>query len=130
MNIGNIAKLTGMPVKTIRYYADIDLVKPCERSTAGYRRYDEASINKLVFVRRAREFGFSIDECRELLGLYENKKRTSADVKKLAMTRLRDIERKQEELQALHEELSRFTEECPGDHLPNCPILDAFSEKS
>jgi len=128
MNIGDIAKMSGLPVKTIRYYADIDLVKPSGRSTSGYRKYGEGSINKLVFVRRAREFGFSIDKCRELLSLYENKNRTSAAVKKIATSRLREIERKQEELQALHDELNRFVEGCPGDHLPDCPILDGISQ--
>ncbi|MEM7241787.1 MAG: MerR family DNA-binding protein [Pseudomonadota bacterium] len=126
MQISDVAKAANLPVKTVRYYADIGLVKPAGRTSSGYRSYDETGLGKLIFVRRAREFGFSIDECRELLGLYEDKNRSSADVKKLALIRLGMIEEKQRELQALHDELSRVVHACAGDNRPNCPILDHF----
>ena len=124
MNISNAASAAGLPVKTVRYYADIDLVKAPARSGAGYRTYDDAAVRKLVFIRRAREFGFSIDECRELLSLYTDRNRSSADVKALATRRLSEIERKQRELQSLHDELSHLVDACAGDHRPNCPIID------
>ncbi len=96
MNISAAAKLSGLPVKTVRFYADIGLVDAPARSEAGYRSYDDASVRKLVFVRRSREFGFSIEECRELLGLYQDHERSSAEVKRIASKRLTEIEENRE----------------------------------
>ncbi len=124
MNISAAATAAGLPVKTVRYYADIGLVAAPSRSAAGYRTYDDASVRKLVFIRRAREFGFSIDECRELLGLYTDQNRSSASVKKIAQHRLAEIEEKQRELQSLHDELAHLVNACAGDHRPDCPIID------
>jgi len=84
MNISEVARTVGLPVKTVRYYADIDLVAPISRNAAGYRQYDDTSVRKLTFIKRARSFGFSVKECRELLGLYEDKDRSSADVRTIA----------------------------------------------
>ncbi len=129
MNISSASKIVRLPVKTVRYYADIGLVEPASRTEAGYRHYDDASLRKLIFVRRAREFGFSIDECRELLGLYADEKRFSADVKKIASKRLVEIEEKQRELQCLHDELAHLVKNCRGDDRPDCPIIDSLLEK-
>ena len=124
MNISTAAKAAGLTVKTVRYYADIGLVQAPSRSNAGYRTYDDASVRKLVFIRRSREFGFSIDECRELLSLYQDQDRTSAEVKRIASNRLEEIEAKQRELQSLHDELAHLVTSCRGDHRPDCPIID------
>jgi Cu(I)-responsive transcriptional regulator len=124
MNISNAADAAGLPVKTVRYYADIGLVAPAGRTASGYRDFDEAAVRKLAFVRRAREFGFSIEECRELLGLYEDRGRSSADVKAIARKRLEEIEAKQRALQVLHDELAGLVRACHGDDRPDCPILD------
>ena len=124
MNISAAADAAGLPVKTVRYYADIGLVAAPSRTASGYRTYDEASIRKLAFIRRAREFGFNIEECRELLGLYEDQNRSSADVKLIASKKLEDIRAKQKELQALHDDLSHLVDTCNGDHRPDCPIID------
>ncbi|MFP4303678.1 Cu(I)-responsive transcriptional regulator [Rhodosalinus sp.] len=124
MNISNAAEAAGLPVKTVRYYADIGLVAPAGRTASGYRDYDDAAVRRLAFVRRAREFGFSIEECRELLGLYGDRDRSSADVKAIARKRLEEIEAKQRALQALHDELSELVRACHGDDRPDCPILD------
>lgn len=124
MNISAAAKASGLPVKTVRYYADVSLVPAPARTAAGYRAYDEAAVRKLVFVKRARDFGFSIDECRSLLGLYQDDDRSSAEVKSLAQKRLAEIEQKQRELQSLKDELSRLVTACKGDHRPDCPIID------
>lgn len=124
MNISRAAEAAGLPVKTVRYYADIALVTPDGRSEAGYRQYDEAGVKKLIFVRRARAFGFSIEECRELLSLYGNSERSSADVKQIARRRLEEIEEKQKELQVLHDELAHLVKSCRGDARPDCPIMD------
>ncbi len=124
MNISAAARAAGLPTKTVRYYADIGLVEPPARTDAGYRAYDEPSIRKLAFIRRARAFGFSINDCRELLGLYTDTHRSSADVKKIAARRLEEIRAKQRELQSLHDELSHLVSACHGDDRPDCPIMD------
>jgi len=124
MNISAASKAAGLPVKTVRYYADIGLVEAPSRSDAGYRSYDDAAVRKLVFARRSREFGFSIEECRELLGLYQDQDRTSSEVKRIASRRLQEIEVKQRELQSLHDELSHLVKSCRGDNMPDCPIID------
>lgn len=127
MNISKAAAAAGLSVKTVRYYADIALVVPANRTAAGYRDYDDASIRRLAFIRRARAFGFSIDACRELLDLYADSDRSSADVKALAQARLDDIKAKQRELQVLHDELAHLVGACKGDSRPDCPIMDYLS---
>ena len=124
MNISAASKAAGLPVKTVRYYADIGLVEAPTRSEAGYRTYDDASVRKLVFIRRSRAFGFTIEECRELLGLYQDQDRTSSEVKRIASKRLKEIEEKQRELQSLRNELAHLVTSCRGDHRPDCPIID------
>lgn len=128
MNIGAAARAAGLPVKTVRYYADIDLIAPSARTDAGYRDYADDQVSKLIFVRRARSFGFSIEQARELLSLYEDRNRSSADVKAIARQRLEDIEAKMCELQALHDELAHLVDACRGDNRPDCPIISGFSE--
>lgn len=124
MNISAAATEAGLSVKTVRYYSEIGLVEAPSRTASGYRRYDSDSVRKLVFVRRAREFGFSIDDCRDLLGLYQDQNRSSADVKALASNRLEEIRAKQRELQSLHDTLSDLVDCCNGDERPDCPIID------
>ena len=129
MNISTASKAAGLPVKTVRYYADIRLVSAPSRSEAGYRTYNDSAVRKLVFVRRAREFGFSIEECRELLSLYEDKYGSSADVKRVATKRLKEIAGKQRELQSLHDELTHLVNACKGDDRPDCPIIDGLGNR-
>ena len=124
MNISAASKAAGLPVKTVRYYADIGLVDAPSRSDAGYRTYDDVAVAKLAFVRRSRAFGFGIEACRELLSLYQDQDRTSSEVKRIASKRLVEIEEKQRELQSLHNELAHLVTSCRGDHMPDCPILD------
>ena len=124
MNISKASEAAGLPVKTVRYYADIGLVPAPSRSQAGYRTYDDGAVRKLIFVRRSREFGFSIEECRELLSLYQDTERSSSEVKRLALKRLQEIEQKQRDLQALRDELAYLVNSCRGDHRPDCPIID------
>ncbi|MEM7683943.1 MAG: Cu(I)-responsive transcriptional regulator [Paracoccaceae bacterium] len=130
MNIGAASKAAGLPIKTVRYYADIGLVVPSARTDAGYRQYTQAELSKLVFARRARAFGFTIDAVRELLSLYEDRNRSSADVKQIAEERLEDIEAKMRELEALKDELSRLVHACRGDDRPDCPILTGFAAEA
>ena len=129
MNISAASIAAGLPVKTVRYYADIGLVSASSRTASGYRIYDDGAVRKLVFIRRAREFGFSIDECRELLSLYEDQHRSSADVKRIASKRLGEIAKKQQELQSLHDELAHLVDACRGDDRPDCPIIDGLGHR-
>jgi len=129
MNIGTVSRAAEMPVKTVRYYADIGLVKPNGRTENGYRVYDEAELKKLIFVRRARGFGFSVEACRELLSLYEDRERSSRDVKRMALQRIEEIEAKMKELQSLHDELSHLAKSCRGDDRPDCPIIAGLSDQ-
>ena len=127
MNIGEVATKSGLPAKTIRYYEDIGLVEASARRENGYRDYDEQDLNLLKFVQRARSLGFTVEECRELLDLYRDRSRASADVKALAIRRIGDIERKIAELQAMQATLEHLIDKCHGDDRPDCPILDDLS---
>lgn len=127
MNIGEVSKAAELPTKTVRYYADIGLVSPSSRSETGYRQYDMAELKKLIFVRRARAFGFTVDECRELLGLYEDRSRSSRDVKKLTLQRIEEIETKMNELKSLHGELIHLANSCQGNDRPDCPIIEGLA---
>ena len=122
MNIGEISKRAGIPAKTIRYYEDIGLVSP-GRTANGYRVFNEQHLHKLAFLARARELGFSIEDCRALMAMYEDEGRASADVKKLALGHLERIDQKIAQLRSMRETLAELVEACHGDHRPDCPIL-------
>ncbi|WP_033069833.1 Cu(I)-responsive transcriptional regulator [Thalassospira australica] len=123
MNISDAAKECSLPTKTIRYYEEIGLVSP-GRLANGYRDYDEDDLHKLRFLQRARGLGFSVEDCRVLLSLYEDRNRASSDVKKIAKSHLVEIERKISELQSLRDTLSELVQSCHGDDRPNCPIIN------
>ena len=127
MNIGTAAQESGLPTKTVRYYADIGLVAPHGRAGNGYRAYGSGEVQRLQFVRRARAFGFSVGECRELLGLYGDRDRASADVKRLALARIARLEAQMRELAALRDDLARLADACKGDGAPDCPILNGLA---
>lgn len=122
MNIGDVAARSGLPAKTIRYYEEIGLVKP-QRSANGYRIFRMSDMYKLAFVGRARALGFSIDDCRSLISLYEDPDRESAEVKLIAKEQLTRIDGKIEELTEMRATLSTLIHACLGDHRPDCPIL-------
>jgi Cu(I)-responsive transcriptional regulator len=126
MNIGEVAVTSGLPAKTIRYYEDIGLIQPA-RGENGYRHFRDADVHKLVFLSRARSLGFTIEDCRTLLSLYEDRGRASADVKAVAEEHLRHVEQKIAELQSLHSTLSHLVWSCHGDSRPDCPILDGIA---
>ena len=121
--ISDAARRAALTVKTVRYYADIDLVKPAGRSAAGYRLYEEADIAKLGFIGRARRYSFSIEQCRELLSLYEDDQRPSAEVKRITLEKIDEIDSKLVDLQELRDELSHLAGNCHGDSRPDCPII-------
>ena len=126
MNIGSAAKLSGLTVKSVRYYADIGLVKPLTNERNGYRDYQQDVT--IVFVGKARKFNFSIRECRDLLSLYEDKNRSSKEVKKLTLEKINEIDQKLNELSDLRKQLSHLADNCKGNGRPDCPILDELSK--
>ncbi len=129
MNIGDVAETTGLPAKTIRYYEDIGLVTP-DRDANGYRRFGATHIHKLRFLARARSLGFSIEDCRTLLALWEDRGRASSDVKSVAKKHLAEIDRKMAELADMRGTLSDLVEACVGDDRPDCPILKGLATGS
>lgn len=129
MNIGEVSERSGLPPKTIRYYEDIGLVRPL-RSDNGYRAFRDSDIHKLAFLGRARTLGFSIEDCRTLLGLYEDESRESAQVKSVAKEHLAAIDDKIAQLGSMRETLSHLIDACQGDHRPDCPILSDLAKGS
>jgi Cu(I)-responsive transcriptional regulator len=127
MNIGEASDRSGLPAKTIRYYEDIGLIRP-ERGGNGYRDYDLSDVHKLRFLQRSRGLGFSVEECRQLLALYEDKSRASADVKDIAQTKLTEIDQKIREMMELRRTLEHLVHACHGNDRPDCPILDGLSD--
>lgn len=126
MNIGQVAARTGLPVKTIRYYDEIGLVTP-DRGPNGYRDFDEAQLARLHFLAEARHLGFSLDECRRLIGLYCDRQRASRDVRDLAVAHLAEIRARIQQLQKLESTLVSAIAECSGDDSPDCAILNRLS---
>lgn len=127
MNIGDASALCGLPVKTIRYYEDIGLIEPARREN-GYRDYGDADVGRLAFLHRARNLGFTIETCRSLLKLQEDKDRASAEVKRIAQEHLEEIDHKIQELTSLRETLHDVIDACPGNASAACPILDELAE--
>lgn len=126
MNIGEAARLSGLPPKTIRYYEEVGLVKP-SRAINGYRNYGDRDVHLLRFLQRSRSLGFTIEEARRLISLYEDEGRRSEDVKSMASSRMAEIDRKIAELQSLKRALADLSERCHGDDGPDCPILEEIS---
>jgi len=127
MNIGEAATRSGVSAKMIRYYESIGLITPPARTAAQYRVYADDDVHTLRFVRRSRDLGFSLEETRELLALWRDKSRASADVKNLAMAHVRELEEKAAELKAMADTLRHLATHCHGDHRPDCPILADFA---
>ncbi|MBB3994015.1 Cu(I)-responsive transcriptional regulator [Sulfitobacter undariae] len=125
MNIGEVAKQAGLPPKTIRYYEDIGLITPL-RDANGYRSFRDSDMHKLAFLARSRALGFTIEDCRNLLALWDDQDRASADVRAIAQEHLAQIESKIADLQAIRDTLSNLVHACAGDHRPDCPILNTL----
>jgi MerR family copper efflux transcriptional regulator len=124
MNIGEAAKASGVSAKMIRHYEDNGLIARVGRSQAGYRIYGEDDIHVLRFVRRSRDLGFSMKEIQVLLGLWKNRRRASADVKRLAARHVAELDGRIAAMQAMRRTLLDLSAHCHGDHRPDCPILD------
>lgn len=123
MNIGQAASETGVSAKMIRYYESITLLKPSARSDAGYRIYTPQDLHALHFIKRSRNLGFSLEQIRELLSLWQNDQRASADVKTIALAHVADLNQRIAELSEMRDTLSQLAASCHGDDQPDCPIL-------
>lgn len=126
MNISDAARATQLPSKTIRYYEEIGLITP-DRGANGYRSFSDTHIHQLTFLARARALGFSVEDCRSLLALWEDRDRASADVRRIAQDHLNAIETKIADLTAMRDTLSHLVNTCAGDNRPDCPILNSLS---
>ena len=124
MNIGAAAKASGVSAKMIRHYESVGLLSLANRSDAGYRLYGDKDIRTLQFIRRSRDLGFSIEEIRGLVGLWQDKTRPSREVKALAKQHLDFLDQKLEELQSMKNALAHLVQCCHGDERPDCPILE------
>jgi MerR family copper efflux transcriptional regulator len=128
MNIGEAGKASGVSAKMIRYYEQIGLLAPAHRTVSGYRVYADSDVHTLRFISRARDLGFSVEQMRDLLALWRDRSRASADVKAIAMKQVASLEEKAKALQAMSATLRHLAANCHGDRRPDCPILDDFAE--
>jgi MerR family transcriptional regulator, copper efflux regulator len=124
MNIGEASRRSGVSAKMIRHYESLGLVPGVARTESNYRLYDDATLHTLRFIRRARDLGFGMHEIAELLALWRNRRRSSAEVKRIAMAHVQDLQRRIDEMGAMRRTLEHLAHCCAGDERPDCPILD------
>jgi len=128
MNIGEAARLSGVSAKMVRHYESLGLLPQVSRTEAGYRQYGPAEVHTLRFIRRARELGFSMSEIAGLLKLWQNRRRASADVKRIAQAHVADLDRRIAEMTSMRRTLETLMHCCQGDERPDCPILDELAD--
>lgn len=130
MQIGRAARTSGISAKMIRHYEAIGLIPSIDRRSSNYRNYSSDDVHQLSFIHRARALGFSIDEIRDLLRLWADDKRSSAEVKKLALEHIKDLNGRIAVLQEMRDTLAELASSCDGDHRPNCPIIDELEGRT
>lgn len=130
MNIGQAAKESGVSAKMIRYYESIDLIKAGRRTDSNYRTYGESDVHTLRFIKRARTLGFSLEQIKDLLSLWQDPARASANVKAIAEAHVEELQQRIRELEEMRDTLSHLAHSCAGDHRPDCPILQSLAEPS
>lgn len=128
MNIGEVAKASGLSAKMIRYYEEIGLIKPAQRNQNAYRLYAKESLEVLRFIKRSRDLGFSLDRIKVLLSLWQDRSRKSSEVKALAENYIHELDQQIEKLSSIRSQLEQLLHCCHGDERPNCPILDDLSK--
>jgi len=127
MNIGDAAGASGVSAKMIRHYEELGLLPQARRTESGYRQYEQNEVQTLRFIRHARDLGFSLSEIAELVGLWQNRRRPSRQVKALAEAHIKELELKAAELLAMKSALEHLVECCHGDDRPECRILDGLA---
>jgi Cu(I)-responsive transcriptional regulator len=130
MNIGEAAKASGVSAKMIRHYESVGLFPEAHRTDSGYRQYSDKEVSTLRFIRQSRDLGFSIEQIRELLGLWQNRRRPSRQVKALAQAHIQELDQKLQELQTMKATLEHLVHCCSGDDRPDCPIIDNLAHES
>ena len=130
MNIGRASAESGISAKMIRYYESIGLIPAASRSDGGYREYSDNDVHTLRFIRRARDLGFTVEQMVELLALCRDRKRASADVKRIALKHVEELERKARELREMSGTLKHLAEHCKGNDRPDCPIIAELAEEA
>lgn len=129
-NIGQAAQRANVSAKMVRHYEALGLLPAVARTESGYRRYTDKEVHTLRFIKRARDLGFSMSEIAELLALWQNKRRSSASVKRIAAAHVADLDQRIDELTAMKRTLQTLVDCCHGDHRPDCPILDQLGQES
>ena len=127
MNIGQATKASGVNAKMIRYYESIGLIEPAGRAASGYRVYGENDVATLRFIRRSRDLNFSVEQMQELLALWRDRDRASADVKRIALAQVEMLEARMRELREMASTLRHLADNCHGDDRPDCPIIQNLS---
>jgi len=127
MNIGQAARATGVSAKMIRWYEQQGLIPQATRSEANYRNYDETDLHRLRFIRRSRDLGFTIRQIGDLLALWNDRDRSSADVKTMAMEQIQSLRSRIMELEEMVQSLTHLADHCQGDGRPDCPILESLA---
>ncbi|WP_076592918.1 Cu(I)-responsive transcriptional regulator [Herminiimonas arsenitoxidans] len=129
MNIGEAANASGISAKMIRHYESIQLIRPSTRTDAGYRTYDDNDLHTLRFIKRGRKLGFSLDQIRDLLSLWNDSHRASADVKAIALAHVADLNKRVAELSEMRDTLQHLAQSCNGDARADCPILQGLAQQ-
>jgi MerR family transcriptional regulator, copper efflux regulator len=124
LNIGEAARRSGVSAKMVRHYESLGLLPAVHRTESGYRQYGEAEVHTLRFIRRARDLGFSMAEIAELLKLWQNRRRSSGDVRRIASRHVEELTRKMQEMEEMRRTLQHLIHCCHGDQRPDCPILE------
>lgn len=130
VNIGEAARLSGVSAKMVRHYESLGLLPRVGRTDAGYRQYSQAEVHTLRFIKRARELGFSMEEIGELVGLWQNRRRTSASVRRIAQKHAQELAQRIEAMQGMQRTLQHLIHCCQGDDRPDCPILEDLAGAS
>lgn len=130
MNIGQASTASGISAKMIRHYESIKLIRPGPRTASGYRTYSDNDVHTLRFIKRARSLGFSLDQIRNLLSLWQDEHRASADVKTIALEHVTELEQRITELTEMRDTLHHLAQSCSGDARADCPILRGLADSS
>jgi Cu(I)-responsive transcriptional regulator len=128
MNIGQAADASGVSAKMIRHYESVGLLPQALRTDAGYRQYGAKEVSTLRFIRHSRDLGFSLEQIRELLALWQDRRRPSRHVKALAQAHLQELDAKLRDLQAMKATLEHLVHACSGNDRPDCPIIETLAD--